>query len=542
MMMISTNIIILIVFILLSNINGDTIIETTNGFIQGTTYTSSNGIPINSFKGIPFAQPPERWRSPLKALNWTGILDATKQREQCVQSGGSGVEDCLYLNVHTLANATSKGPLPVLFYIYGGSLMNGNTGEDFTNFIASSSINGEGIVVVQAAYRLNIFGFLATKELSHEQHGTSGNYGIEDQLLALTWVQDNIEKFGGDKNRVTIAGQSSGGTSVFALMSSPKSSGLFHRAFSMSGSTNLTISMKQAEEQNENIIKNSGCDKGHDTAATLDCLRAAPVAALVSLIPVGWGTPGIWGLPKSQQGQGYSGLPVVDGKIITDPFDIALAKGIIDVPIIFGNMGQECDSGPDKNVESYSSSEWESLINDTFSNWNDASSISSNMLKLYSSNDPQKNFDEIVTDYGLTCSSFAIGKKLLKSNRKSNTYVYINNWSLQNTVLRNDYEIKYAYHYLDFAMILEYWNDYAEYIPQQQDLDGSKFLQSIWYEFMSTGTVNPSLNWIPINSDSSLPIFVIEPYNSRSSNTYKKDVCDYYHSIGLDSKTFWWVN
>jgi len=475
-------------------------------------------------------------------MNWSGILDTTKQREQCVQSGGSGIEDCLYLNIHTPANSTGKGPLPVLFYIYGGSLMNGNTGEDFTNFIASSSINGEGVIVVQAAYRLNIFGFLATKELSHEQYGTSGNYGIQDQLLALQFVQDNIEKFGGDKTRVTIAGQSSGGTSVFALMASPKSNGLFHRAFSMSGSTNLTISMKQAEEQNDNIIKISGCDKGHDTTATLECLRSLPVATLVSLIPVEWGTPGIWDLPKSSHGQGYSGLPVVDGKLIIEPFDIALAKGIVDVPFIFGNMGQECDAGPGRNVESYSSSEWESLVSETFSNWNDSSSISNNMLKLYSSSDPQKNFDEIVTDFGLTCSNFAIGKKLQRSNRKSNTYVYVNNWGLQNTVIKNNYEIKYAYHYLDFAMILEYWNDYAEYIPTQQDLDGSKFLQGIWYEFMSTGSVNPSLNWVPINSDSKLPIFVIEPYNSRSSTTYKKDVCDYYHSIGLDAKTFWWVN
>ena len=106
---------------------------------------------------------------------------------------------------------------------------------------------GKGLVVVEAAYRLNIFGWLATEELSQEQAQAdvgsgvaySGNYGLRDQIEALQWVQDNIRRFGGDPDRVTLAGQSSGGTSIFSLLAVEKNTtrGLFSGAVAMSGST-----------------------------------------------------------------------------------------------------------------------------------------------------------------------------------------------------------------------------------------------------------------------------------------------------------------
>lgn len=128
--------------------------------------------------------------------------------------------------------------------------------NDFTNLVARAP---EGLVVVAVNYRLNIFGFLATKELSEEQGGASGNYGIRDQVLALQWVRDNIAAFNGDPNRVTIAGQSSGGTSVFALLSAPSTRGLYSSAISLSGSPNLSQNMSITETQNIPIVENSPC-------------------------------------------------------------------------------------------------------------------------------------------------------------------------------------------------------------------------------------------------------------------------------------------
>ena len=102
--------------------------------------------------------------------------------------------------------------------------MSGQANNNFDALITSN--DNAGLIVVEVSYRLNAFGFLATQELSTEQGGASGNYGILDQILALQWVQDNIANFNGDPERVTLTGQSSGGTSIMALYSSPRASGL----------------------------------------------------------------------------------------------------------------------------------------------------------------------------------------------------------------------------------------------------------------------------------------------------------------------------
>ncbi len=222
---------------------------------------------------MPFAKPPVgslRWRESEKADPWDGTLSCKALLPSCIQSNAAidgYSEDCLHLSVYTNANSSDEGPYPVLFYIYGGALLFGSATENMTSFIAHAG-KGKGVVVVEVNYRLNIFGFLGASELSQEQGGASGNYGFSDQLLALEWVQANIAKFGGDPNRVTIAGQSSGGTSVFALLSSPRSKKLFHRAISLSGSPNITMSLEQAEAQNADIIVESGCKIDNNTSAT----------------------------------------------------------------------------------------------------------------------------------------------------------------------------------------------------------------------------------------------------------------------------------
>lgn len=269
--------------------SSDLIVNTTLGPIQGFQYTwqKDSSIVVNAWRGIPFASPPVgdfRWKAPQAASGWTEVLPCKSNKPYCVQPSGVGSEDCLYLNVYSTVYPKDNPPYPVLYYIYGGSLMSGSATEDFSSFIARAG-SGKGVVVVTVAYRVNIFGFLATAELSAEQGGHSGNYGILDQQAGLRWVQDNIAAFGGDPTRVTVAGQSSGGTSIFALMSSPASKGLFHAAISLSGSPNISLSLSKAELQNAPIVKASGC-------LDLACLRAQDVKSLVKLIPESWSTPG----------------------------------------------------------------------------------------------------------------------------------------------------------------------------------------------------------------------------------------------------------
>jgi len=173
------------------------VVETSHGKIQGTQYKWTDGSLVNAWRGVPFGKPPVgdlRWRAPEPAEDWNGTVNCRRLKNNCIQPDGSGTEDCLYLNVYSTGNPKSSKPLPVLFYIYGGSLMGGAANAEYGAFVSHAG-DGEGVIVVEVSYRLNMLGFLAFAELSQEQGGVSGNYGIQDQVLGLKWVQDNIAQF-----------------------------------------------------------------------------------------------------------------------------------------------------------------------------------------------------------------------------------------------------------------------------------------------------------------------------------------------------------
>ncbi len=194
------------------------------------------------YRGIPFAEPPVadlRWKLPRRAEAWSGVFKATEFSATCVQRqprrGRNGKplqmsEDCLYLNVWT-AGAPTKADRPVMVWIHGGGLSSGAghmPGYDGTQFAR------RGVVLVSINYRLGALGYLALPALSAESKRGSGNYGFHDQIAALDWVRRNIGAFGGDPGNVTIFGESAGATSVHALLATPQSTGLFHRAISES--------------------------------------------------------------------------------------------------------------------------------------------------------------------------------------------------------------------------------------------------------------------------------------------------------------------
>lgn len=215
-------------------------IKVAEGTLEGITLPSG----INSYLGIPFAQPPVgelRWVAPQPTKSWTGIRKAVTFGNYAMQNNVFGdmvfrgqkmSEDCLYLNVWTPAKkATEK--LPVLVYFYGGGFVAGDGSETRYD---GESLAKKGIVTVTLNYRLGIFGFFSHPELSKESHNqVSGNYGLLDQNAALLWVKKNIAAFGGDPNKITIAGESAGSISVSAHMVSPLSKNLIAGAIGQSG-------------------------------------------------------------------------------------------------------------------------------------------------------------------------------------------------------------------------------------------------------------------------------------------------------------------
>lgn len=198
-------------------------VTTSYGAVQGATSDLESGVTV--YKGIPFATPPVgelRWTAPTSPANWTGILNATSFGADCAQtysalglfsSGSYDIsEDCLYLNIWTPSNATSTSNLPVFLWIYGGRF-EGGAGSVPT--YDGSHLAAKDIVVVTFNYRMGPFGFLAHPELSAESgHNASGNYGLLDQIQAITFLQEEVAAFGGNPDHITVGGQSAGSASA----------------------------------------------------------------------------------------------------------------------------------------------------------------------------------------------------------------------------------------------------------------------------------------------------------------------------------------
>ena len=260
--------------------------ETQAAVSQNVTATVENGTirgfaqdGVNYFRGIPYAKPPIgelRWKPPVKPDKWQGELDATEYRSEAAQTGFLGVfatpggsEDCLYLNVAVPERRPGDPEkYPVFVWIHGGALIVG-AGSDYDPTLMAK----EGrAVVVTLNYRLGVFGYFAHPALDAGNHA-SVNYGVMDQIAALEWVRKNIEKFGGDKDDVTIAGESSGGQSAQILMASPKAKGLFKNVIVMSGPVMYTdghsVSKEEAEVRGIGLAKALGLEN-----ATADELRA----------------------------------------------------------------------------------------------------------------------------------------------------------------------------------------------------------------------------------------------------------------------------
>ena len=236
------------------------VVTIETGQLQGSWQENEQ---IAVFKGVPYAKPPVgelRWRPPQPAVSWSGIREATKSGPTAIQFAAffevfvGGVidgqgwswlkrwfmktmlkiaprpkesEDCLYLEVRT-PSLEATGKRPVMVWIHGGDHQDGAGSDPLYD---SNALALNDVVTVSINYRLGIMGYFTHPELAQEseQH-VSGNYGLLDQIAALQWVQDNISRFGGDPDNVTIFGESAGGESVAQILTTPLARGLFHKA------------------------------------------------------------------------------------------------------------------------------------------------------------------------------------------------------------------------------------------------------------------------------------------------------------------------
>jgi para-nitrobenzyl esterase len=220
---------------------------------------------VERFAGLPYAAA-QRWTAPMATEPWLFRLAAQTLPSRCPQSAagladGSEREDCLYLNVYRPAAATAR-PRAVLVYVHGGGATAGSANDHDGSALAEQG----DIIVVTVNYRLGALGFF-----------NGGNYALQDVLLALEWVRGSIASLGGDPRRVTLAGESAGGTVICPLLAAPQAQGLFRAAIISSDDCLHDVdTAAEARQRAEALARRLGCD-GIDTA----CMRGATPSQLV---------------------------------------------------------------------------------------------------------------------------------------------------------------------------------------------------------------------------------------------------------------------
>jgi len=316
--------------------------------VEGGTIKGAVADGVLSFKGIPFAAPPQgdlRWRPPQPVVAWTGVRPATEYGHDCMQKpfggdaaplGTEPAEDCLVVNVWRPAEK-GAAKLPVMVWIYGGGFVNGGSSPAVYD---GSQFAKHGIVFVSFNYRLGRFGFFAHPALSAEgKGGPLGNYAFMDAIAAMKWVKNNAAAFGGDPANVTAFGESAGGMMMHMLLTSPAAKGLVHKAIIESGGgRNGIFPARKVQEDTPNgptsaesvgiaFAKSVGIE-GNDAAA-LAALRKVPADQVIAGLNLA-----SMGAPAAAT---YPGGPMIDGQIMVETAEDAYRAGRnARVPLIVG--------------------------------------------------------------------------------------------------------------------------------------------------------------------------------------------------------------
>ena len=508
-------------------------VSTDSGVFSGSKSRHQPG--VNVFKGIAYAAPPLRdlrWAPPAPAIPFAGVRQANTIGPACWQMRNPDnslyargnlqrSEDCLYLNVFSGAQ-TESDSLPVMVWFHGG----GNTaGHGGPLIFDGSNLASRGAVIITANYRLGSLGYLAHPALTAEsKNDSSGNYGILDQVEVLKWVQNNIANFGGDPDRVTIFGQSAGGTDVCLLMSSPLTEGMISGVI---GQSPGCIKLDRRLDEGENSAHAGGeafasrLGVSGNSSASLVELRSLDAEVVIA-------TPGV------------GGSTIIDGWVIPDaPYDLLESGRHNNIPVIVGGLAHEYH-GLQHTANEITEQELDDYLQGAFGE--SAGIIKSGYLDSLASS-PLDARKDITTDNGFLLAARMWGR--LVADRGSNAYVYFFSreapvfrlYMPEQTDLYGDGGQRHfgAYHSGELAYVFDNldlvgvgWND--------DDRRLSKLVADYWISFARDG--NPNGDGLPNwpSYDAQSDIVQILDATIRTEEHPKKDNLDRLEKLYLESR------
>ncbi|XP_076040258.1 acetylcholinesterase-like [Oratosquilla oratoria] len=524
------------------------VVQTRNGLIKGFQRRVM-GKNINIFYGIPFAKPPVdelRFKKPVPIDPWVGVLEATKLPNSCVQQpyeyfpGFRGEEmwnpntalseDCLYLSIWTPASLmeANRPPSEVLVWIYGGGYMGGTNTLDV--YDASYLTGSTEQVVVSMQYRVGAFGYLY---LNMDE--APGNMGMYDQALAIKWIRDNIEYFGGNPERITLFGESAGAGSVSLHLLSPVSRHLFDRAILQSGVVNCPWSVMTAERAYEiglTLVDDCGCNSTRLSEApeeVMDCMRDVD-AANISI----------------QQWNSYTGIlqfpsaPTIEGVFLPDDPIEMLKRGDFKKTEIL--IGSNQDEGTyfilydfikyfEKDEAIYlERDKFLEIINEIFKGWSPLEKEAiifqyTDWEHIDDGHLNQKMIGDVVGDYYFICPSNYFAQMYAEWGSKVYYYFFthrtsINPWGSWMGVMHAD-EIDYV-----FGHPLNRSSNYSE-----AEVKLSKRMMAYYATFARTGRpVEDDIKW-PIYSHNQPQYFVWNGHKRGLGKGPRATACAFWNEL-----------
>ena len=502
-----------------------TVAQTQSGAVQGIV--AGNEL---AFRGIPYAAPPVgnlRWKPPQPPISWPGVRDASTFGNPCIQANGqgqiSGAEDCLFLNIFVSSQTPHGQTQPVMVFIHGGGNRTGST--QWPPFFDTPPLAQQGVIVVTIEYRLGLLGFFANPLLTAEGGGSSGNYGLMDQIAALAWVQQNIAAFGGDPTHVMVFGQSAGGFDIEAFLTSPLARGLFSAAAIESGSLvhGQILTLADFETLDAPLVSSVGCNTAPDVLA---CLRVVPAGTVNSY---DFTIPNIPGALAARS------IIVEPHVVPVEPFD-ALQQHGSPVPLLIGSTSQE-ESGntPQEDplvTPPLDNTGYQTAVHNLFDPV--LAGAGNQVLALYPSTSyaaPVYAWIAVNSDYYDTTETRSLARAAAGANRPA-VWRYIYTHAYENDPSLTPYG---AFHTAELPFVFgnptQTYN--GPHTPTSAELTFAGQMMSYWSQFAKTGNPNVPGSTLWLRYDPATDAMLQLDDTQTALNGYNNPQCDYFLTLPL---------